>query len=1567
MNNAGKLLKKIGIILVTSFMMFTSMNWNGIMIWAQDNKETDTFESTTKQMNVTVTAAKDMFPAGTEMKVTDISDEEALQYATENLGEENVKSAKGVDITFFYDGEEIQPADPSKVEVSLKPLKEDISKKDLTVLHVKEKKADKEEAKALKHEIKEIQKIEKKEKKNSLSFTSDGFSVYVVVETGTKARAKVNFHQYGGEVVSIWVKQEDTTDADRFAQVLYDPGAGDLGQSIAFYGWSETETYTELSDKLTIEQIRTAIATELAKESFVDGTEFDYYAAVFKAFIVTYKDPHGIVLGSATNLEQPDVTTSDFTIQMSYTVEDPDQDFKGWFISPASNATLANGDPVSEDTYYPNGTKIKLTGSVELTVDAPSGAWLIFKENGSGSTYTRPQFLEANDVTEEPSNPSRNGYSFEGWYYFPDGNAPEPVNNVVDLTGATQFTFGSGLNKTTTLYAKWEEAETAKYTVLLWKQNVAGNGYDFYRSWTFEDAVVGSTIQNLGKVSSSGNDDDAYATIDGTAYRASSNNTQIKQDFTGFHFDHFEPDLSTKVKATGDTVINVYYDRNEYTLTFQGYTYTQNNRGNYGLVDGVYVRLVSSYGNRYYLAYNGAPIPNEATVLYQSWGGVNETTANDATSYNTQYYSLNGDPLTWVRYTGNTRYNRNNRQTIKTITALYQQDISSYFPIVGTNGVSYAGYVWDPQNSSVYTSGQVPSIESMQAENTTFIAAAYGNGVTIHMYYYTEAMGDEWDVTYNGKHYVEHQHVTIVSAGGITSTEPEDFIEIPGFSHDGSNPAYTDGRVDLDDSNNYTISFYYARKTYTINFMDGVYLSGNSNEEVDDKHTQQLSVSDPVPYEASLASFADYKPAASNGWAFSGWYLDTACTEPCDFTSTTMPEGGLTVYAKWHNIQYRVFLHPNVPDSTPSDYMGGQATSFRMDYGDSLGFIDAHRDEYELVGWYTDPDFTNQFKFEAYSFNEQTITWEYDKNRSTELNLYGNVTENRNSDINRPWINNCVDLYARWRSKIVGANGITVEYDPGDGTGAPTDDLLYKDLAMAHVGGASIPNDANMVFDYWEIMKYEGNSFVSTGEKAYPGSTFEVKKADAKVEELEGSTEAEPKRKYTVMLRAVYKLKDQETPTHIWWYPNGGSGSVVKSNTLDDGTTADVFPINQAVEIKPADTFTREGYEFIGWYKNSSNVDQPVETVDATEPNFLWYDKETDKFYSDAAKTKEAVYVAADEVTPYDYLYAIWVEKLQVKITGNSDTVPYTGSEQNVTGYTVLYKVGDGEWTEEAPTGVSVTGPSEAKASGTDVGTYPMGLVKGDFTVNPGNYVFEAETDLTVIDGSLEIEPIELKIKVEGNSDTLPYNGLEQNVTGYTVQYSIDGGETWTTTAPTGVTVTGPTEAKASGTDVNTYPMGLKVADFTVTVSNNFVFDATEDLAITDGSLEITPVAITIKADNKTKVYDNDTSTDPTLTATVTGVPTNGVAPAYSLSRDPGQDVDNYTIKVTANDADNPNYTITVEDGVFSITKATLTITAKPQTYTYNGEAQGPAGTYTEGFDSYVTVSGLQGSDALTS
>ena len=130
----------------------------------------------------------------------------------------------------------------------------------------------------------------------------------------------------------------------------------------------------------------------------------------------------------------------------------------------------------------------------------------------------------------------------------------------------------------------------------------------------------------------------------------------------------------------------------------------------------------------------------------------------------------------------------------------------------------------------------------------------------------------------------------------------------------------------------------------------------------------------------------------------------------------------------------------------------------------------------------------------------------YDKTRSTELDLYGNPTEQTNKDANRPWVTRCLDLYAKWRSKLEGAEGINVVYDAGEGiaSSAPTDSLYYKDESLAVAQAASRYTDTTKVFSHWVVQKYVNGSFVDTDETVLPGDTFTVLKSSAKVEDIPG-------------------------------------------------------------------------------------------------------------------------------------------------------------------------------------------------------------------------------------------------------------------------------------------------------------------------------------------------------------------------------------------------------------------------------------------------------------------------------
>ena len=111
-------------------------------------------------------------------------------------------------------------------------------------------------------------------------------------------------------------------------------------------------------------------------------------------------------------------------------------------------------------------------------------------------------------------------------------------------------------------------------------------------------------------------------------------------------------------------------------------------------------------------------------------------------------------------------------------------------------------------------------------------------------------------------------------------------------------------------------------------------------------------------------------------------------------------------------------------------------------------------------------------------------------------------------------------------------------------------------------------------------------------------------------------------------------------------------------------------------------------------------------------------------------------------------------------------------------------------FTSNAPANVSVVlaEGSEAKASGTVVGHYLMGLTEEDFVVTSDNY---SNITVKVVDGYLDITPIteELVVTITGNNASKVYTGSEQSVEGFT------------SNAPANVSVVlaEGSEAKASG------------------------------------------------------------------------------------------------------------------------------------------------------------------------
>ena len=310
------------------------------------------------------------------------------------------------------------------------------------------------------------------------------------------------------------------------------------------------------------------------------------------------------------------------------------------------------------------------------------------------------------------------------------------------------------------------------------------------------------------------------------------------------------------------------------------------------------------------------------------------------------YYDRNVHTLTFRPTNGNT--------TIRTITALYEHSISSFFPIVGTNGTTYNnGERWNPQNSSIYDQVLV-YIDIMPDEDITFRLSA-GTASSKNIHYYIEPLPGEAATgntrTYNGVEFVEYKSI---SARYSFFTEAEDYIELKGFhkSNSFTPQAYNSGGAALtsvwNNNNAADVYCYYLRDTSTFSFKYNYPLECDMVQKT-------VDVAD-VPYEAPLSTyyFTPLDSEAPAHYMFVGWFQDREGTKEFDFTET-MPAADKIAYGHWEPVYYNVLIDPNgavIDHINYTEPVDGQFSTFYLE-----GFTGANStDEKWIAAWNANGD-----------------------------------------------------------------------------------------------------------------------------------------------------------------------------------------------------------------------------------------------------------------------------------------------------------------------------------------------------------------------------------------------------------------------------------------------------------------------------------------------------------------------------------------------------------------------------------------------------------------------------------
>ena len=308
-----------------------------------------------------------------------------------------------------------------------------------------------------------------------------------------------------------------------------------------------------------------------------------------------------------------------------------------------------------------------------------------------------------------------------------------------------------------------------------------------------------------------------------------------------------------------------------------------------------------------------------------------------------------------------------------------------------------------------------------------------------------------------------------------------------------------------------------------------------------------------------------------------------------------------------------------------------------------------------------------------------------------------------------------------------------------------------------------------------------------------------------------------------------------------------------------------------------------------------------------------------------------------------------------VTLTANSDTKTYNGTEQSVSGFTGA--------PEDADFSAITVG-----AAGTNAGTYGAIFAKGTVGTKDatGKYIVTEAKN-----GALLIKPYanEIVIKIKGATDSKTYDGTEQSVEGFTVEsISTD------LITKNQVVLRTDVAAKATGTKVGTYNMGLAGTSFTLAdgVSGNFT-SASIRFDVTDGALTITKRPVTLKSADLSKEYDGTPLVNGATPVEVSGdgwAAGEGATYAFTGSQTVvGSSANAFTYELNSN-TKAENYTITKSDGKLEVTdrakKYEVTIKANSTSTTYDGRvhsAKGLESTTVIANGRTFTVEGLTTSD----
>ena len=1237
-----------------------------------------------------------------------------------------------------------------------------------------------------------------------------------------------------------------------------------------FTGWSPEVTFG------TVSGLTGKNKTITVEAQFADG------------YHVYFKDDNGRIIATETVTNGTKVTFEDVNFPVG-----SDEAITGWYTDKDYTNKV--------DSVTINGADITLYAKVE------KGHWITFESNGG--SYVEPKFFVTSANTKEPTDPTKPGYAFAGWY-----------------NGKDQYTFGNTLTENIELKAHWTAQDGVKYTVIHWLENADDNGYSYKESETKTGTTGGTT-------------------------RATANS------YTGFTAQTITQET---IKGDGSTIVSVKYTRNVYSVKF----FTDRKGKN----EDTSKRITAKYGanirkqwpgGSWYVNTSGSTaqtcidtMPLNGKNFYGKQQGTSSTghyyievlPGQDYTeTRGSKHYALDhSDSAPWgvsvtkedrydmTGFTCNEQYSTKDGRSYNGAKFFY--DRNSYNIVFVSNG-SDEHTVSKKFEQSIADVNYTP--KALTGEKSDYVFAGW--------YASQECTGEAYDFT--GKT-MPANNITLyakwvaptykVTVHGVDGTVLKTFTEVAKNSTISSDemPALSlaEGETFLGWVQKDGTPFNLSTK---INQDYDLYAKvGNSSRYTVTYHrntTPDATVTDDTMiYAKDVLATVNDNSFTNGDKVFLSWNTRADGKGETYYPNGTIKvTGNMDLYARWgrRSSTVTVTYHSNF-DTDQTYVTDAEVNNARITVADYTTLGLPARTGYTFAGWKNNEgtsfsandsarvnkDGSNDL-YAQWTINQYNYTVEYYIDNVKNALMTETDKAAFGSEINS-YPDKCPDGYALEKTANLPLTiGVTESEN--------VIKVFYKknvfDLTIHYVyaegGTAADDHTESVTFnDPYNVTSPTINGY--TADKTVVSGTMPANNVEVTVT-------------YT-------KRSDLSYTVHYYW--NGTTTSVKESKTVPGQTfnasvtespvaVTGCTPVNE--DSKAITIGTGKNEIIFYYYKNvelTANSDEV--TYDGEEHSVSGFtgapaDADFSAITVGAKGTEVGTYPAnftegtkgtvdttnkyiVTETTPGQL--TIKPVEVTVTIKGNTKTETYDGTEYTVTGYTIE-SISNNLYKEEY---FALKTDAKAEAKGTNAGDYTMGLTAGSFANSNTNF----EVTFVVEDGKLTIKPVEVTVTIKGNTKTETYDGTEYTVTGYTVE-SISNNlykEEY-------FALKDGAKAEAKGTNAGDYMMGLTKESFE---NKNTNFKVT--FVVEDGKLTIAKRDVTVTGESATKVYNGQTQeiNGYTVDNLVKGHEMTGVI--YSAKgKDPGKYDGSFTGSQIVIKDDDGNY-VTANYNVKTVIGA-LTIT----------------------------------------